>query len=294
MKISKELKIGVLVILVLAATFVIINILRGKDLLGREIQLSGHFDNVETLVASAPVQIRGYAAGRVSDVKYNKETNDFVVTCSVSKEFNIPSDSKMTIYSTSIMGGKGIRIDLGASEDYATDGATLATASDSDLISSLSEGISPLLGKVSSAIDSLNMLVSSANSVLDEQNRQNVRASLAHLERTLADANKLSSTISGKSDELDSLISNLTALSGKLSPIAMKVQQTMDNLTEVSSQIASSDVKGTISDIDKAISNVNSTIEKIQDPINSILDDADKLIREIKDDPKKFIKITVF
>ena len=294
MKISKELKIGVLVILVLAATFVIINILRGKDLLGREIQLTGHFDNVETLVASAPVQIRGYAAGRVSSVKYNKETNDFVVTCSVSKEFNIPSDSKMTIYSTSIMGGKGIRIDLGTSMDYAQDGSSLATASDSDLISSLSEGISPLLGKVSSAIDSLNMLVSSANSVLDEQNRQNVRASLAHLERTLADANKLSSTISGKSDELDSLISNLTALSEKLSPIAMKVQQTMDNLTEVSSQIASSDVKGTISDIDKAISNVNSTIEKIQDPINSILDDADKLIREIKDDPKKFIKITVF
>lgn len=294
MKISKEFKIGALVILVLAATFVIINILRGKDLLGREISLVGHFDDVQTLVASAPVQIRGYAAGRVSEVKFNRQTDDFEVTCSVSKEFNIPSDSRMTIYSTSIMGGKGIRIDLGTSAEYATDGATLATRADSDLISSLSEGISPLLAKVSSAIDSLNIFISSANSVLDEQNRQNVRLSLAHLERTLADANQLASTINGKSDELDSLIGNLTALSGQLSPIAGKVQQTMDNITEVSSQVASSDVKGTIADIDKTIGNVNSTLEKIQDPINSILDDADKLIREIKDNPKKFIKITVF
>ena len=120
MKYSKEFKIGVFVVVVLTASFFVINYLRGKDIFNKEIEIVSQYENVEGLVESAPVFIKGYKAGKVTEVAYRPEVELFKVTCSVKKEFRIPSDSKMTIYAVDIMGGKGVKIDLGTSSEYVT------------------------------------------------------------------------------------------------------------------------------------------------------------------------------
>ena len=125
---KKELKIGIFVVTVLVVSFFLINYLRGEDIFNREIELVSSYDNIEGLTASAPVYIKGYKAGKVSEVMYRPETDDFKVICSVPKEFRIPSDSRMTIYSVDIMGGKGVRIDLGLSETLVADGDYLEPA----------------------------------------------------------------------------------------------------------------------------------------------------------------------
>ena len=106
MKISKEFKIGLFVVTVLTASFFLINYLRGKDIFNKEIEISSRYDEVEGLVPSAPVYIKGYKAGKVTEVIYDTQTDDFVVTCSVLKDFRIPEDSKMTIHGVDIMGGR--------------------------------------------------------------------------------------------------------------------------------------------------------------------------------------------
>ena len=105
MKISKEFKIGVFVVVVLTASFFLINYLRGEDIFNREMEVISRYENVEGLVASAPVYIKGYKAGKVTEVVYNPEYGHFEVTCSILKVFRVPEDSKMTIYAVDIMGG---------------------------------------------------------------------------------------------------------------------------------------------------------------------------------------------
>ena len=105
MKISKEFKIGLFVVTVLTASFFLINYLRGKDIFNKEIEISSRYAELEGLVASAPVYIKGYKAGKVTEVAYDPMTEDFVVTCSVLKDFRIPEDSKMTIHGVDIMSG---------------------------------------------------------------------------------------------------------------------------------------------------------------------------------------------
>jgi phospholipid/cholesterol/gamma-HCH transport system substrate-binding protein len=103
MKYSKEIKIGVFVVVVLTVSFFLINYLRGEDLFNKEVEVSSRYDDVKGLVASAPVYIKGYKAGKVTEVAYDKELKCFNVVCSVSKDFEIPSDSKMVIYAVDIM-----------------------------------------------------------------------------------------------------------------------------------------------------------------------------------------------
>jgi len=292
--VRKELKLGIFVIVVLVATFVIINILRGADVLGREIELEGRFDNVETLVASAPVQIRGFAAGRVNSVEYDKTQDNFKVICSVNKDFKIPVDSKMMLYSTSIMGGKGIRIQIGSSEEYAKDGSVLQTGSEADLMSALSAGIEPMLNKINSLMDSLTLTVAGVNDILNEQNKRNIASSIAHLNSTLAEASELAKSLNGKSDEINTIVDNLEQLSEMLSPMAKSAGKSLDNIGELTDELKESDIKGTVNNIRNLSASLNTSVNKLTVPLDSLLNDADSLIKSIKENPKKYIKITIF
>ena len=89
MKYSKEIKIGVFVLVVMVASFFLINYLRGEDIFNREIEVSARYESLEGLVASAPVYIKGYKAGKVSEVIYCPETGDFEVICSILSSIRV-------------------------------------------------------------------------------------------------------------------------------------------------------------------------------------------------------------
>ena len=303
MKITKELKIGVFVVAVLIGAFFVINYLRGKDILDREMELVSRYGNVEGLVASAPVYIKGYKAGKVSSVTYDSEAGDFEVTCSILKEFRIPSDSRMTIYSVDIMGGKGIRIDLGNAETFAQDVDALEPASAPDLIGGLTESIGPLLGKVSNTLDSLSVTVTGVNRMLCETNQQNISSTLAHLERTMKDISKVSSSIQGKSEQMNLFIDNLAALSTKIGSIADKADTAMTDVASVAASLDEADIKGLVLSFKSLLENINDpdgTLGKLMhdgavyESVDSLLNDVDSLVRKIEQNPKKYIKISVF
>lgn len=303
MDMSKELKIGIFVVTVLVASFFLINYLRGEDLFNREIELSSRFENVEGLVASAPVYIKGYKAGKVSDVIYDSAAEEFKVVCSISKEFRIPSDSKMTIYSVDIMGGKGIKIDLGNSQESAADGDALAPSFEKGLMDGLADGIGPLLDKVNNTLDSLAVTVSGVNKMLSDGNQEKIASTLAHLERTMSNLNRLSASVNGKSDEISSMIDNLSSLSAKFNVIAEKADGTVAGVNTLLETVNSSDIEGLVSSFRLLLENINDpdgTVGKllsddsVYNSVDELLSDVDELIRKIQENPKKYIRISVF
>lgn len=303
MRFSKELKIGVFVVVVLTASFFLINYLRGEDIMNREIELVSQYDNVEGLVASAPVFIKGYKAGKVSEVVYQPESGNFKVTCSIKKEFAIPEDSRMTIYAVDIMGGKGVRIDLGSSDDMAKDGDMLQPAFEPGLMDGLSAGIGPLLDKVNHTLDSLGVTVSGVNRVLSEKNTASISRTVAHLERTMADVSQVVANVEGKSKELDQFVDALSAFAGKLDGLAAKVDTTMTGVNDFVGTLNESDIDSLVVSFRELLENINDpngTIGKllndgsVYDSVDSLLNDVDTLVRKIQENPKKYIRISVF
>lgn len=300
---SKEFKIGLFAVAIIIVSFFLINYLRGEDIFNREIEVSSRYENVEGLVPSAPVFIKGYKAGKVSEVTYDPAIGDFEVICSVRKEFRIPSDSRMTIYSVDIMGGKGVKIDLGTSYRFAEDGDALAPAFEAGLMDGLAAGVGPLLDKVNHTLDSLSVTVSGINALLSENNRAQISKTVAHLEKTMANVLSVSRTIEGRSEELASFISNLSILSEKLNSIAGKADTTVAGVNTIVSAISESDLQGVISSLKVLLDNMNDpdgTIGKlfvdnsVYDSVDTLLNDVDSLIRKIQENPKKYLKISVF
>lgn len=300
---SKEFKIGLFAVGIMIVSFFLINYLRGEDIFNREFEVSSRYQNVEGLVPSAPVYIKGYKAGKVVEVTYNPQTEDFEVICSIRNEFRVPADSRMTIYSVDIMGGKGVRIDLGTSETYAEDGDVLAPEFEAGLMDALAGSVQPLLSKVNATMDSLAVTVSGINSLLCESNRESIARTLSHLEMTLASVQKVSSSIEGRSDELSAFISNLSVLSEKMIAIAEKADSTMTGVNTIAASISESDINGVISSLKLLLDNINDpdgTIgrmfedDSIYQSVDALLNDIDTLIGKIQENPKKYLRISVF
>lgn len=303
MKISKEVKIGIFVVTVLTLSFFVINYLRGKDIFNREIELVARYDNVEGLVSSAPVFIKGYKAGKVSEVEYQPESDDFKVTCSILKDFRIPEDSKMTIYAVDIMGGKGVRIDPGCSDVMVSDGDELQPAKEAGLLDGLAAGLDPLISKLTNTLDSLAVTVAGVNSILSEPNRAAIAQTLAHLERTMKNVNGIAAAVNGKSSELNAFIDNIVVLSDKLGNIADNADSALAGVSSVVNTIDEADIDGVITSFKVLLENINDpdgsigkllTDGSVYNSVDELLNDVDSLIKQIQENPKKYLRISVF
>ncbi|MBE6217875.1 MAG: MCE family protein [Bacteroidales bacterium] len=303
MNMSKELKIGIFAVTILIVSFFMINYLRGKDIFDKEIELSAKYENVEGLVSSAPVFIKGYKAGKVTEVVYRRESDDFLVTCSVLKDFRIPKDSKMLIYGVDIMGGKGIRIDIGSSDDDAEDGDILASSSEPALLDGLASSVTPLLSKVGNTLDSLNVTVAGVNRMLSDQNQVNIARTLAHLERTISDFSKIAAMIEGRSMEIDTFISDLASLSSKIGSMVENADTAISGISSKLSSVDEDDLRGVVTSFKELLENINDpdgSIGKllvdgsVYDSVDALLSDVDSLVKKIQENPKKYIKISVF
>lgn len=303
MKHKKELKIGIFVVAVLVTSFFVINYLRGMDIFNREIEVVAYFDDVQGLAESAPVFIKGYKAGKVTTVEYIPSSGTFEVICSVKKEFAIPSDSKMTIYATDIMGSKGVKIEMGTSSTKVADGGTLAASFEPGLMDGLAEQLQPMLVKVNNTLDSLNVTVSHVNALLGAENQARISSTLANLDKAMADVAAFASSIEGKTCQIDEIVNDLAALSASLKVIGEKAQVSVDGVNEFITEINDADIKGVVESFHALLNNINDpdgTVGKllkdgsVYESLDSLLVDIDSLIRKIEQNPKKYMKLSVF
>lgn len=303
MKHSKELKIGIFAVAVIVVSFFVINYLRGKDIFNKEITVVSRFDNVEGLVASAPVMIRGYKAGMVSSVEYLQEEDVFEVKCSVDKSFRIPEDSKMTIYSTSIMGGKGVMIECGTSDTLSVNGTVLQGASQKDLVETLSGGIEPLIASVGATLDELKAAVANVNNILDEDTTADIKKAVAELRSTMKNVKVLTDTLRNSSPELSAFVASLASVSSQLESIAGKADGVMGSAGNVVGKLEEADIDGlvkSVKDLSDKIQSPDGTVGKllnendVYNSADSLINQINDLVSKIKDNPKKYLKISVF
>ena len=303
MKFSKELKIGFFVVTVLIISFFVINYLRGKDLFNTEMEYVSQYEDLQGLTASSPVFVKGYKAGKVSLVEYDAEKGCFIVTCAILKEFRFPEDSKMTIYGMDIMGTKAVKIDFGQSDVLAEDGAELVPAYETGLIDGLAGQITPLMAKVGNTLDSLSVTVAGVNKLLCDANQAYISSTLNHLENTMKNVSSIASSLDGKSDELNAFIDNLSDLSAKFNSIADNVDTTVNGLSTVVDGIEEADLKGVVESFHVLLKNINDpdgTLGKLMvdgsvyNSLDTLLVDVDSLVKKIQENPKKYMKISVF
>lgn len=302
-RLSRVQAIGLFVLLTLIVTFAVINFLRGEDIFNRSTTYYAKFDNVDGLAVTGPVYVKGLKVGMVEGIEYDMERDIFEVEFKVKSQFKVPGNSVAEIYSADIMGSKAMRVVFGDSKTYAKGGDTLSANYVPDMVATLLSEIGPLKMQAEALLVNLNRTLDNVNMLLDSAARKDLQGSFANLNRTLANASQLSAALNGISPELKGIMDNLQILAEGLGQSAGDIKGSLANVNEITSQLSQAE-------LGKAVESLRSLSEKLQDPngsmgklmstdslhraVNNLLQDVDILVQRITENPKKYIKVSVF
>ncbi len=80
---------------------------------GDTYQIKAKFDNIGGLKVRAPVKSAGVVVGRVSDIRFDNETFEAVVTLSIDSHYQFPRDSSAKILTSGLLGEQYIGLSAG-------------------------------------------------------------------------------------------------------------------------------------------------------------------------------------
>ena len=299
----KELKIGIFAVTVILVSFFMLNFFKGKDILNKNIELYSLVEDIDGLVVSSQVLMKGFVIGKVGDIEYLTDSKNFKITYIIKKEFKLPVDTKFTILGLDVMGTKGVKVKMGTSSKMVESEEYIQSVVVPNMLDELTDNISPILLGLSQTLGRVDSIAINMNSLFSEQNKANISSAISNLNFTVKEVKELASNINGRSNDIQEFISNLEDLASKLVVIGEKADTSIDNINDISESINKANVE-------ELLKSFNGLLDKIQDPDGSIgkllnedaiYDSADKLIldinsliTEIKNNPKKYIKITIF
>lgn len=303
LQISKQLKIGIFTLIILVALFFLINYLKGRDLFGKTNLYFAEYDNVEGLTTTGPVFIKGLRVGFVEKIRFNQDNNLFLVTLSVKSGYKIPKNSIAEIYSSDILGTKSIRIELGDSKDYLTEKDTLKASLQPSLITMLTGELIPLKDKAERLIESMEKTFSGINDVLDDDTKKDIKQTLNKLNATVENIQSITGDIEKSSPKIAPIVDNIGRLTQSLNSNSAKLEKGLDNINTITDSLKKADIAGTVNSLKSLLIKIedpNGSVGKlfasdsIHTQINNLLIELDKLIKNINENPKKYIKVSVF
>lgn len=83
--------------------------------------IKGHFANIGGLKVRAPVKSSGVVVGRVSEIHFDNERYDAVVTMKLDKRYQFPKDTSAAILTSGLLGEQYIGLDPGGDDKRLQD-----------------------------------------------------------------------------------------------------------------------------------------------------------------------------
>jgi len=302
-RLTKEQKIGLFTIVVLAALYVTINYLRGKDLFGTTNIYYAVYNNVDGLTVDAPVYIKGLKIGSIQSIKFLKKSENMLVAMKVDSKYDIPDSSVAEMYSSDILGAKSIRIVMKGSGRYLKEKDTIATSSEPALAEMLKAELLPLKDQAMQLIESMKNTFNNLNGVLDGDGKKRLSSSLENLDRTILNIRQITSNLNSRGPEISSLLKNIDSLSGSLNKSMAHLDKGLSNFEEITDTLKTADLAGTVKALKSLLTDINNPegsigklikSDSLHNSVDSLLKQLDSLINNINENPKKYIKISVF
>lgn len=98
----------------------------GREQIRNPYTLLARFDNIGGLKVQAPVKASGVLVGRVTDIRYDAERFQAMVTLRVDSRYSFPRDTFAAINTSGLLGEQYIALDPGGDEATLQPGDVIA------------------------------------------------------------------------------------------------------------------------------------------------------------------------
>lgn len=315
MKISKEVRVGIVTVIAIGFFIYGFNYLKGRDIFSTQRKFYAVYNDIDGLVEANPLMINGYKVGLVGKIKLTQDTTShIVITLLLDDEVLIPKNSIAKVISSDILGSKAIQLILGSGNEYAVDGDTLKSAQEDNLKQSVNKTIAPLQKKAEGLIASIDSVMIVVQQVFNESTRQNLAKSFESIKLAISSLEttsyRLDTMVIGEKMKISSILTKVNVLATTLAGNSDKLSNLINNFSNISDSLAKSNLASTINNADKAMSQVSGIMGKINrgegtmgmlinnDSLYRKLDksaaDLDKLLLDLRINPERYVHISVF
>lgn len=291
---TKEVKIALVAIVGVVVLFFGMNFLKGLNIFSSEDNYYVQFSDITGLSSSSPVYADGFKVGVVKDIIYDySHTEGSKVLIGVDKQLRIPQGSSAEIVSD-MLGNVKVNLLLANNprEKVAPGGLIKGMINDGAMgkLQDMVPVVEKMLPKLDSIMTSLNAILA------DPAIRQSL-----HNVQTITD-NLTTSTA-----QLNTLMAGLNK---NVPGMMAKANNVLDNTETLTANLAAVDVASTMRQVDQTIANVQQLTAKLNskegslgllmndtqlyDNLNSTMRNADSLVIDLRQHPKRYVHFSVF
>jgi phospholipid/cholesterol/gamma-HCH transport system substrate-binding protein len=290
---SKELKIGAILLVVIILFVWGFNFLKGHDLLdGKAREFQVEYTKIGGLNRASAVTLNGLKVGQVKGIEFNtteEKRGQLIVTFAVENDFQFSKNSVVKIYSPNPLSPSNLAIIPNYEGEM-----------EESLFTSIGERLDPLQTKIEKVIVSADTLFSGLNKVLNEKTINGINSSVSNLAATIYELRQTIKTVNSmvvdNQDNLKITLENTKNITGNLNKLAdslttvnfnsivQKAENAVDNFNELSKKINSTDGSiGRLINDDELYKNVEAATKELE-----------QLLRDLKINPKRYVHFSLF
>lgn len=296
---NQELWVGLFVIIgTLTTVYLLLTLTDAAMFRGRYI-VSSTVKDASGVRKGDPVQMRGVGIGRVQ--KFLISSSGVKVYLEIEGEYNtIPADSHVELVSAGLLGGMVARVIPGTAADVAKNGSELAgeipasiQQQADDIAGEAKKTLTrvqtllsdPMIKDTQSSVKELDTLLKRLSSIANEQQKE-----LKTLTTSMREASQNIEKATSR-EEIDRAMKRLDILSASAERTSVTIESSTKALDAVLGRIQRGEgTLGKLSTDDTLYKNLNKTLESMD--ATSL--EAKNLLADLKANPKKYLKVSVF
>ena len=313
---SREIKIGVLVLIGGVLLVLGVNYLKGFNPLSNGREFHAVYDRIDGLAVSNPVIVNGFKVGQVSQINFDARGNGTLHVTFLIEQPNLqlPDDTKARIVSNDLFGTKAIDLIAGRSASLIQTGDTLPSEIEMGIAESVKQELIPLRQRTDQLIAGVDEILLNLQTVFQDSATQGLPKAFESIQRTMENLESTSRTLDVTVEEnreaLHGIVNNMEELTGFINSQQGNLSNALSNFSQISDSLANLQLASTLRRADVSIAELNRVLEGLNagegslgkilksDSLHEGLMATNKelqfLLNDLYLNPQRYVRVSVF
>jgi phospholipid/cholesterol/gamma-HCH transport system substrate-binding protein len=300
-KLSKEVKVGLLAVTAIVILYVGFSFLKGIDFFNPSNTYYVLYDNVDGLTESNPVKVNGYRIGRVNAISLlqDGEETRMLVALDITNDLLVYENSVALLEDDGLLGGKSITLNIRNSGRLLNDEDTLRGEVDIALTQMIKDKADPIIAEVDTTLARVNNILGDLSG-----SGGKVESAIGDLQET---ATMLRYIVIENRRDINAITTNVKGLTDALNDQQNGIKPLLTELNQFADSLNSMELKETVANANQAIANLQQITQQLQagqgslgkllqddslyTNLNKSSADLDRLLIDLRENPGRYLDL---
>ena len=296
MKLSKEFKVGLFMVVTITLLYFGFNFLKGIDFFSSSKKYYAVYENVDKLTESNQIFLNGYAVGRVSKIQIQQQLNRVLVELDINSDI-VLTDSSVALLNGELLGGRFIQLLVGPGGQVLQPKDTLKSDVANGIMDFFQESAQPVAANLQITLQNLNTILEGL-----ARNTKRIDTMFLRLQNTPAILNR---TLNTANSNIDGLSESFRSVAGNLNGTLEELKPTLSNFRSLSDSLKVMQLNSTVNKAQQSLGRLNETLARLNSGdntvsklmtedslyvnLNQLLNSIDSLAKHFNKNPKHFM-----